>query len=107
MEQEDIQKKLGEEYEQVVQTVENQLKFEHVDQAFEGEFVKAEKGVYGDNYTLKDKDGKEWFLFGSSVLWTAFRDMKEGDKIKIVYLGVRKSSTGRLYADYAVGKKKK
>jgi len=67
--------------------------------SIEGTLVRKETGQYGTNYVL-DVNGKETLVWANTVLETKMARVKEGDKIKIEYLGEVKSKSGRMYRDF-------
>lgn len=70
----------------------------------EGEYKEAVKSVHGGNdYLVVDKDGNDVLVWGKTALQTKMARVEVGAKVKIVYLGEKKSSsTGRTYEDYDV-----
>jgi hypothetical protein len=73
----------------------------------EGEYVAIDREV-GQNksnlYKLKQEDGSVVAVWGSSVLDTKMSNVGMGDKVKIEFLGKKKSSTKGFqpYKDFAV-----
>jgi len=73
-----------------------------------GEFVGKQENVGANNsnlYTFKTETGELVSVWGSAVIDTRLKNVQEGDKIKIVYLGeTRSQKTGRTYKDYEIYK---
>jgi len=78
------------------------------EQSLVGEFVEAKLGVgaKGDLnfYTIKKEDGTQVSVLGSVVLDRRLAEFKEGDSIRIDYLGDERNKAGREYHNYAVYK---
>ena len=66
-----------------------------------GKLLRREQGEFGMNYILQVAD-EEVLVWGNIVLNTKLARVKEGETIKIQYLGEVKSKTGRMYRDFKV-----
>lgn len=70
-----------------------------------GEFMGSEEdvGKYGSTvYTIEDVDGKQWSVWGNSIMTDKMDEAEVGDMVGIRYLGLYKSKTGNSYRNYAV-----
>ncbi len=73
----------------------------------EGVYAGKEENVGENNstiYRIEDKDGNAKNVWGSTVLNTRMKNVKEGEEIKIVYQGKKPSPTrkGSNYYDFKV-----
>ena len=73
----------------------------------EGVFAGKEENVGENNsmiYRIEDKDGNATNVWGSTVLDTRMKNVKEGEEVKIVYQGKKPSPTrkGQNYHDFKV-----
>ena len=78
---------------------------------FEGYFINAETEV-GPNkstiYYFKKYDGEVTGVWGNTILDSRFKNLAEGDEVKIIYKGKERSpKTGREYHNFEVYKAKK
>ena len=72
-----------------------------------GLLVSTEADVGPNNsklYTVEQKGGKKWGVWGSTVLDTRLKNVMVGEEVKIVYLGLKKSDKrkGAEYKDFEV-----
>ena len=57
----------------------------------------------GNDFIIIDEEGKERYVYGKTTLQTKMTSITAGTKIKIVYLGEKKSDkSGMTYEDYDV-----
>jgi len=75
---------------------------EHELDEIEGTFVGFTEGPFGPTGTLKLKDGNEKMLPCNVRLNALLEQVKEGSRIKIVFLGWTKLASGRKAKDYNV-----
>lgn len=87
-------------YEEVTGVPEN-LWDKEKEAVIEGKFLRKEEGQFGFNYILEVKK-EEVLVFGKVALHTKMAKVKEGDKIKIEFLGEVKAKSGMMYQDYKV-----
>jgi len=76
------------------------------DKTIEGVFVGKEEEV-GPNasnmYTVEKKNGEKVGIWGNTILDTRFKNLTEGEEVKVVYLGKEKSEkTKREYHNFDV-----
>lgn len=76
-------------------------RFEEVGSEVSGKLLRVEEGEYGENFIL-DINGTETTIFGKTALKSKMQAVKVGQDVKIVYVGEKKSSNGRLYMDFEV-----
>lgn len=71
-----------------------------------GRFQGVRENVGPNNsnlYSFKVKDGKVLDVWGSTLLDTRFKNLNEGELVKVVYLGKEQSQkSGRNYRNYEV-----
>jgi hypothetical protein len=82
-----------------------------VDQEFEGVFVNVETEV-GPNksnlYNFRVADGTIVAIWGNTILDSRFKNLSEGDEVKVIFLGKAKSpKTNREYNNFDVFKAEK
>ena len=73
----------------------------------EGVFAGKDENVGENNsmiYRIEDREGKATSVWGSTVLDTRMKNIKEGEEVKIVYKGTKPSPTrkGKNYHDFEV-----
>lgn len=73
----------------------------------EGAFVGVEENVGPNNskmYTLELADGSKVGVWGNAVLDTRFKNLLEGEEVKVEYLGKKESEKvkGRSYHNFEV-----
>lgn len=56
----------------------------------------------GKDYVITDEEGKDHLVYGKTALQTKMNGIKEGTKVKIVFLGEKRSDKDRVYEDYDV-----
>jgi hypothetical protein len=52
--------------------------------------------------TLLDEEGKEVKFYGCTIVDNCFENIGQGEMVKVVYKGKRKSKTGAEYKDFDV-----
>lgn len=68
-----------------------------------GKIIRIEKGRYSDRQIVLESASEEVVLPSLTALMSKLMDAEELQKVKIKYLGDKKSTkTGRLYADFKV-----
>jgi len=67
-----------------------------------GFFARYEKDNYGQHAVLKTADDEEIHLPNLTALNGKLTEVTEGQKVKVVHLGEKKSNTGRVYQDFKV-----
>ena len=73
----------------------------------EGVFAGKDENVGENNsmiYRIEDREGKATSVWGSTVLDTRMKNIKEGEEVKIVYKGTKPSPTrkDKTYHDFEV-----
>lgn len=81
------------------------------DRELVGYFINGESNV-GPNesnlWTFRKEDGSIISVWGNTILDMRFKNLVEGDKVRIIYKGWAKSpKTGRTYHNFEVFKSKK
>ena len=57
----------------------------------------------GNDYIITDLEGKDIYVYGKTTLQTKMTGIQAGTKVKIVFLGEKKSDkSGMTYEDYDV-----
>ena len=69
--------------------------------SIEGVFKRTVAGQFGNNYVIATED-EELTVFGSTVLNTKMASVDEGSKVRLTYIGEKKSKEGRVYKDFKV-----
>lgn len=65
--------------------------------------VKTNVGPNSANlYTITDEDGKDISVWGSTVLDSRLKNLKEGEEVMIMYKGSKVGKSNRPYHDYEV-----
>ena len=82
----------------------NIFKFEKVDDEIEGIYQGTTTGQFGEDFVIKAPSGELFKIFGCAVLRTKFKEVKEGDYVRVVYVGVQPSisKAGFNYKDFKV-----
>ncbi len=74
-----------------------------------GVYISREENVGPNNsvlYQIEKENGEKIGVWNNTVLEDKFQNIKIGDKVKIEYLGMSKSKTGKDYHDFKVYHKK-
>lgn len=76
--------------------------FENEGDSIEGVYTGTKPGQYGDNLILNTEEG-DVMVFGGAVITTKFKEIKVNTKVKITYVGEKKSAQSHnRYKDFKV-----
>jgi len=81
------------------------IQFEKENDSVQGVLKARVSGQYGDNYILEVMENDvlvEKTLFGGTVINTKMSRVKDGEEVRVTYVGEIKSSNGRMYKDFKV-----
>lgn len=56
------------------------------------------------NYVLTDANGADWLIWGKAILCNRMKEIKVGDKVRVVYKGEVKTKEGRMAKNFSVFK---
>jgi len=77
--------------------------FEEGGDSIEGKYIKTKPNAFGgENFILQSPNGTEFEIKGSAVITSKMSNVALDSKIKITFLGNKKSKKGLEYQDYKI-----